>query len=268
MGPATSNGSFRQNLLQLAWFVLSVVLLSLAMSVCVKPWLDLTLWKIFRRCVSISSLIVLAVFLRRVHHQSVGALGLASWSSGRRELLLGLGVGCLGGFLLTAVFFVAGIWHIDLYPDIPRIWGVVLVSLPAMILVAILEELIFRGYVLQRLLSCQRGLAVFGSSAAYAFVHLRTTLVWPGTVLELIGLCLLGCLLALTALRTNQLYASIGLHASLAYWARINKFVVGVTDGRLPWLVGSNKLIDGLAAWLLLAFMWGAVVVLVRKRST
>ncbi|MEK7214709.1 MAG: CPBP family intramembrane glutamic endopeptidase, partial [Chloroflexota bacterium] len=121
-------------------------------------------------------------------------------------------------------------------------------------LVGGLEELIFRGYLLRQLLACSQPLAVAGSSAAYALVHLRPNPVWPSSGLELAGLFILGCVLAASVLRTKQLYLAIGLHASLAYWARTNKLLIDFTaPPELQWLTGTNRLINGVAAWCALA---------------
>ena len=91
--------------------------------------------------------------------------------------------------------------------------------------------------------------AVVLTSGAYALAHLKTTFDWPGTGFELVGLFLLGCVLAVSTLRTQQLYLSIGLHASLAYCARVNKMLIDFPWPSMQWLVGTSRLVNGIIAW-------------------
>ena len=58
--------------------------------------------------------------------------------------------------------------------------------------------------------------------------------------------------LALSYLRTKQLYFAVGLHAVLAYGARINKLLIQFSNPTLAWLVGTNRLVNGLEGWLAL----------------
>jgi len=165
--------------------------------------------------------------------------------------MAGLGVG--------AVYLLTGICRIDVNPDTVKVVRTLTTFVPGALLVAVLEELVFRGYVLQQLLACSRVLAVVGSSAAYALVHLKPDPVWPGTALELVGLFILGCVLVFAALRTRQLYLPIGLHASLAYLARTNKLLIEFPDAPLAWLVGTSRLVNGVIPWLALVGLGWAV---------
>jgi membrane protease YdiL (CAAX protease family) len=131
--------------------------------------------------------------------------------------------------------------------------------MPAAGLISVLEELVFRGFILQHLLACSRSIAVTASSVLYALVHLKSPTVSVASGLELGGLCLLGAVLALSVLRTRRLYLAIGLHATLAYGARVNKLLIAFPDPALSWLVGTNRLVNGLMSWIALLGM-GAVV--------
>lgn len=228
------------------------MLVSVCLSAVAKLWVDeLSWWRVFRRCVSISAAIVLWFFLRYVHRQSFGSLGLGPWSSGRPQVIRGALLGAGLVLLIGSVYAVCGIWTFSPHPDTGRVIRTVVGFLPAAFLVAVLEELIFRGYVLQRLLPRSRWFAVVASSVAYALVHLKTT-NWPGNAFELVGLFLLGGVLSMAYLKTGQLYLSIGLHAALAYWARVNKLFVDVTAQHWEWLVGGNRLVNGVIGWAML----------------
>ena len=234
-------------------FTASIILVGLALSAVAKIWVPLSWWVIFRRCVSIAASLSLVFFLWRVHHQSIRSLGLGSWRSiGKRQLIQGVLLGCGTIALMASLYLGSGICHIGIHPDTTRVWLTLIAFIPAAGLIGLLEELIFRGYILQQLLACSRWLAITGSSAAYAVVHLRAVPVWPQSGFDLIGLFLLGVVLAIGTLKTKPLYLAIGLHASLAYWARMNKLLVTFPEPALQWLVGTNRLVNGLIAWVVL----------------
>ena len=245
---------------RLAWFALSIVVVAFVLAATAKPWLQLTLWQIFRRCASISAVIVLWIFVHRIHRESFGVLGFGPWKQGRGHLLMGVLIGLSGVALLVSAYLLGDILTVRIDPNRLRVARVVLLGLPAMVLVAFLEEAVFRGYVLQRLMASSRWLAVVGSSAAYALVHVRTYLWTPLSGFELVGLFFLGLILALATLQTRQLYLAIGLHASLAYWARINKLVVEFSTPLPDWLVGTSRMVNGVLVWpAILAIGWVAL---------
>ena len=223
-------------------------------------------WNFFRRSASIAALTMLLTFMRHVDRRPVRSLGLGPWSDGRRQLLLGLGIGLLATILLGLVYLKVDVLHFYRHPNTIKVVSTLIGALPAMVLVAVLEELVFRGYVLQHLLPLSRVVAIGGSSIAYALVHLRTQLIWPSGAFELTGLFILGAVLALTVLWTKQLYIAIGLHASLAYAARVNKMVVAFAGSAPQWLVGTSRLVNGIAAWIVLLVIALAVARLVARR--
>ena len=240
-------------------FGLCVLLISLTMSLLAAPWFELSWWHVIRRCVSIAAALSLWISIRTFERRSVRSYGFSRFGEGKRQLFFGvvLGLGMLA--LMLGIGLVSGTCRIDVTPDRLKLWRTVLGFIPAVALVSILEELVFRGFLLQHLLAYSRPLAVFASSALYAIVHLKETAFTAGTWLELGGLLLLGVILAISYLLTQQLYLSIGLHAALAYGARINKLLIEFSDSSLSWLVGTSRLVNGLAGWVALLGI-GAVV--------
>lgn len=244
-------------LLRLLAFTTATALLALVVSWVIHPWTTLSWWKVFRRCVSVSAAISLWGMLRFVDHKPLRALGFGPWSQGRADLARGLLLGLGAVFLVGGFYLTFGACRIAIHPDAWRLWRTLIGFLPAALLVAVLEELIFRGYVMYHLMASSTPLAMLGSSLSYAVVHLRGEWVWPATALELIGLWILGMTLAWSRLKTGQLYLAIGLHASLAYWARVNKLLIEFPDSAIAWLVGTNRLVNGVAAWVaLIAVGW------------
>jgi len=95
-------------------------------------------------------------------------------------------------------------------------------------------------------------------------VHVKTSALSVAVWLELGGLFLFGGVLALSFLLTHQLYLAVGLHAVLAYGVRVNKLLFEFTDPSISWLVGTSRLVNGIANWIILVVMGGIVVWWVR----
>lgn len=240
---------FRRALL-LCGFILTIAVISCGLSIIALPFVHLPWWKIVRRCVSISTLLSVWLFMRYVHRQPFRSLGLVTPGEGWKDLRRGLWLGGTGVALLVLAYLSTGQCRVSLGADPARLWQLMLVNIPAMGLVAIGEEVIFRGYLLQQLLGYSKIAAIILTSAVYAVVHLKPNPVWPSSGLEVVGLFLLGAVLALSALRTRQLSLSIGLHGVLAYVARLNKFFLAFSGESVQWLVGTNRLVNGVGAWV------------------
>ena len=251
-------------------FGLSVLLISLLLAALVAPWASLSWWKVLRRCVSIAAALSLWLCIRKFEGRSFRAYGLGAWrgpGGGKRQLLFGLmlGLGTLG--LMLGVGLAGGAVRFEVTPDRVRLWWTVLGFVPVAALVSVLEELVFRGVLLQRLMACSIPLAVGLSSACYALVHLKAHELTAETARELGGLFLLGVVLAASYLRTRQLYLAIGLHAGLAYGARINKLVIAFADPSDGWLTGTTRIVDGMVGWAALAGIGGCVLWWTRRRG-
>jgi membrane protease YdiL (CAAX protease family) len=237
-----------------------VSLIGLALSLLVVPWVTLSWWKVFRRCISIAAAISLWLFISRFERRSLASYGCSLDGAGKRELVFGcaLGIAALG--LMATLGLASGACRIEVTPDRLKLWRTLLGFIPAAALVSLLEELVFRGVILQHLAACSKWLAVALSSSLYAAVHLKAPTITLMTGLELGGLFLLGVVLAVSYLRTNRLALAIGLHAILAYGARVNKLLIEFPDASLAWLVGTSRLVNGLAGWGALLAIVGMVM--------
>ena len=239
-------------------FGLCTGLISAALTLLIAPWIREPLWVIFRRCVSIGAAISLWLSVKHFERRSLRSYGFSGTGAGKRQLLFGvlLGLGTLG--LLFGIGWASGTCRVAITPERSKLWWTVLSFIPAAAIVSILEELVFRGFLLQRLFAFSRPIAVTVSSALYAVVHLKTASLSVGVGLELIGLFLLGSVLSLSYLATNQLYLALGLHASFAYGARVNKLVVQFSpESPASWLMGTSRLVNGLLSWVLLLSVGG-----------
>jgi membrane protease YdiL (CAAX protease family) len=151
------------------------------------------------------------------------------------------------------------------------------------VVVAVLEELLFRGAILgglRRVWNWRGALVV--SSMIYAIVHFlgKTDLTGPVTWmsgLELLpkklegfgelrvvipgffNLTLAGMMLGFAYQKTGNLYFSIGLHAGWIFWLKSYDIFTVTAAGSSTWLWGTGKLIDG---WLALAVLGAAFGIL------
>jgi membrane protease YdiL (CAAX protease family) len=153
------------------------------------------------------------------------------------------------------------------------------------IVVALMEELIFRGAlfgILRKTLVWPAALAV--SSAVYAAVHfLQKPPAAPPTVDWLSGIRLLpelfrlpadgsglapafftlllaGAILALAYQRTGTLFMSIGLHAGWIFWLTAYRSLTREAPGAARWIWGGDKLIDGWLPFFILALVLAGCV--------
>lgn len=141
------------------------------------------------------------------------------------------------GFLLSAsvtilavateylVFWLLGAasWHTHAWQRFGGIWAFrAVLGLGIVVLLATTEELIFRGFVFNYLRTSNAPSettgAVLGSALIFALVHhFPGPLAWPSPRESpfLIGLFLLGVLLAVTYLASGSLACAVGVHAGL-----------------------------------------------------
>ena len=158
-----------------------------------------------------------------------------------------------------------------------KIIGTVFGAIVAAAVVAVLEEILFRGGIfggLRRFLWWPFALAI--SSALYALVHffehaeLTGAVTWySGLVLlpqmlrgfidlhvlvpGFFNLTLVGILLGLAYQRTGNLYFSIGMHGGWIFWLKIYGTITVATAPGVSWFWGSDKMIDGWLAFVVLA---------------
>jgi len=166
----------------------------------------------------------------------------------------------VGGLLLTAVVsllvlpFVVGTGELEWREDrsFEFFAGKVLRTLPAALLISVIEESFFRVLVFRRLLDSGRVLtAMMVCSAIYATVHFIAPvksftypgyslgigfqylgsvierMLMPATAAPFVGLYLVGMVLCFVMFRTRSLYLCIGLHAG---WVLAVKMALHATQ--------------------------------------
>ncbi len=159
------------------------------------------------------------------------------------------------------------------------------------IIVAVIEETVFRGMVLG---SFRQGMgimpALMASSAIYSLVHffqrLQTpaSLDWTSGLAMLpgmlsgfvdwqmllpgfINLFLVGLILGWAFIKTGNLYLSAGLHAGWIFWLKYYGYLTLANSSANPWIWGTNKLVDGWVAMPILAAAGVVLVVRLNRRG-
>lgn len=238
--------------------------------------------RIFNRLVMIGSLLA-AVFFVRIRRDTLGRFGLLWSSRSSRLLTTGFltGLFSLGSVGALRVFSGQATFAPDAFPW--TVWtGKLLLAFGTGLLIGIMEEFFFRGFIFQSLLKVSGNrtvLSVVVTSVFYAMVHfialkkiligpdpgffdglrLMTTpfvslAMWPKFWPEAVGLFLFGLALNAAVIRSGSLYPAIGLHAGCVFFVRLDDIFMKFHAHRtLFW--GSKALYDGAVGWAVLVLM-------------
>lgn len=235
------------------------------------------------RCLLLAALAGLWPLARMFQLTNARALGLA-WRPGSRRML-GLGLAAGFGSLLGAalVMALAGARSFNFNHAPPVLLELAVNATLSAAVVAVLEELFFRGVVFGALRqSLPVPAAIGASSVIYAALHFLARVEHTGPVEWSSGLALLpamlaglvapenlapagltltvgGAVLALAYQRAGSLWFAIGLHAGWVFWLKVFKTVTapGAVAGSAFW--GTDKLLDGWLALLVMALLLAGV---------
>ena len=230
-------------------------------------------------------LLALPWLLRQCGLGSTRALGFTGPDAGRRFLgAFLLGVLMLAGLSLAQV--VSG--QVEARPrvDGPGFLRVLAEALLSGVLIALLEEAIFRGLVLRQFYTALRPWpALLASTAFFALLHFKKippsiwgpdeVVTWGsgfyvaawtvGSVIAtfdyvfFLNYLFVGLALGLVFLRTRSLWACVGLHAGWVTVLKLHSFYF-VPSATPSGFWGTPRIIDGTASLLLLAALTAALV--------
>ncbi len=218
--------------------------------------------------------------------------GLRSWRElgfvpkGRpvRQMLGGFALGWASLATVALLAFACGAHAFVLTHSAAEVSRYLLGATLTAVLVATLEELVFRGALfglLRQAMPWPAALVI--SSAVYSAVHFIKTgqtalpiqwhsglaLLWemfrhpPPLVPAFFTLFVVGSMLALSYQRTGALYFSIGLHAGWIFWLRAYGFL-SRSSGAHPLFWGTDNLIDG---WLSFIILMVLFVLIARQKQ-
>ena len=237
------------------------------------------------RSLLVTALAGLWPLLRALNLGDRRALGLVNPLTARRPLALGLALG-FGSLLLAAVLMaLAGGRSFNLSLAMPVLLKLLVGATLSAAAVALLEEFVFRAVVFGALRRVwPLWAALLASAALYSVVHFLARVEHVGPIVWDSGLALLprmmsglatpealvpaaltlllgGVALGLAYQRTGNLWFAIGLHAGWVFWLKVFKTVTtpGTTAASACW--GTEKLLDGWLACLVMA----AVLVVVSR---
>jgi membrane protease YdiL (CAAX protease family) len=221
------------------------------------------------------------VFVKALRFRSAQELGLRFRSRDWIEATQGPGWGFAAICVATALAISFGARVLDPERTSEQILRQIRNAIPAAVLVACLEELLFRGALfgaLRRRYSFWA--AAILSSAFFGIVHFlahpkdtgivewNSGLITLGQMLSgftewkslfpgFLNLTLTGILLALCYERTRTLLFPIALHAALIFGVKSVGFATKTVDAANSWVWGSSKLVDGWAtAFVLVAIIF------------
>ncbi len=231
-----------------------------------------------RRYLLVVTLVVFVVMRRLIPWSEYSKLGFANdpkaYANARYGGLLGLAL-----VIAYAAALLLGGQAVGTLPGFGYLLRKTLEYAAAAVLIAMIEELFFRGLLFGSLRR-ERGLAtaIVAGSLIFAVLHcisgsLRVAPGWnPGIGIDLLnmyftdssgsvlpdlrlvsGLFLLGWLLAYLYLRTDSLWAPVGLHAAIVFFSKLMKKLLRRSEEIPEWLFGDSVfIVSGMVCWLLL----------------
>lgn len=164
-------------------------------------------------------------------------------------------------------------------------------ALATALVVAVMEELLFRGAIFGGLKRAMPwGAALVASSAVYAIVHFMARPANPpaidalsglrvlptmlagmaepgGLVPAFLNLTLAGVVLGLAYQLTGDILTSIGIHAGWIFWLKFYSYLTKGVPGVDPVFWGTRKLVDGWLAFVALAVVLTIVLVMAKRRG-
>lgn len=251
-----------------------------------SSWLEKLAHNPFHRFVN-RSFLLLAVLglwplLRSLQIRGWREVGFCPPKTEWQKLATGLTLGFCSLALVALIAIAAGIRSPDAGHSLGDVFKFVSQAGAAAIVVAVLEELLFRGVLFGALRKVHGWIAALVlSSGFYSLVHFFSRKpLEPKTVNWLSGfstlgqmlngfadfgqlvpgfftLFLVGAILALAYQRTGSLYFSIGLHAGWIFWLKSYGFLTKASVKGESWFWGTSKLINGWLAFFILITLLG-----------
>lgn len=265
-------------------FIMAAILLASAvLAPILFDYLPFKFEKIFNRLVMIFTLAAVLIFVR-MRHFAFAQYGLIFKKGSLPQALAGFSSGffVLVGVTFTGFILGHAVWS---RPElsVPAFGIRVLGDLGAALLIGLIEEFFFRGFVFVSLrdrFAWGVGGSLLATNFFYSLTHFVSikkpyigpdptfydSLRWMGAPFAsfahwqefwpaALGLFLFGLILNDLAIRTRSLAASIGLHAGCVFFVKIDGLFVDFLDNHILWL-GSKKLYDGVVGWLFLIILF------------
>ncbi len=238
--------------------------------------------KVMRRILMVVALIVFLLFRKSLRFGALVSSGLKIRPGFFRQFLFGFLLAGIPLLIYYGLGLLTGAWIILIDYDSAGVTILYIIKYALIgCLIGIIEEVLFRGFVLQSFLeSMSLPVAVCACSLIYSMLHFFRADVFVSTGFQplvgfitiaqffkpiffaffenlpaIIGLFLVGVVLSYAFIKTKSLYLSIGLHAGMVFMMKTDAlFLVRVRE-KLGWLFGDSNLVTGALVWSLLIFI-------------
>jgi membrane protease YdiL (CAAX protease family) len=225
------------------------------------------------------ALVCLWPLLRNCGVRSWREIGFSRQGRPGWQILKGFAVGWASLAAVALLAMTCGASALILTHSATEVFRYLINATLAAVVVAILEEVVFRGAlfgILRRAMTWP--VALIASSAVYSAVHFiqkadpampvqwysGLALLWtmvchpPALIPGFLTLFVAGAILALSYQRSGALYFSIGLHGGWIFWLKSYHFLFRPT-GAHPLFWGTDTLIDGWLAFMVLAIIFALI---------
>ncbi|MEO7143156.1 MAG: type II CAAX endopeptidase family protein [Bryobacteraceae bacterium] len=191
--------------------------------------------------VFVSAAVANSIALRIWEQSRLSAIGLAWTAASRRNLLIGAACGLAGGLLVTLAPIAARAADLVRAPNALFQWPSLIFVSIVLLLGAVGEEMLFRGYAFQLLLGVLGPFAtILPFGVLFGIAHLANQNV---TTLGIVNTMLWGILLGYAVLRSGDLWLPIGLHFGWnwtlpLFGENLSGLTMGITGVTVRWKVG------------------------------
>ncbi|MGC8829798.1 MAG: CPBP family intramembrane glutamic endopeptidase [Verrucomicrobiia bacterium] len=243
------------------------------------------------RCMMGIAIIGLIPLFRSFGVKSLKELGLPPLKENWRKILYGFFFGFFTLLVPVIIAIGSGAANLNLNHSLTGILKHIINATLSAIMVAVLEEVLFRGGILGALRKIYDwNAAIVVSSVIYSIVHFFQRLDnisdihWYSGFVGLammargfadfntlipgfLNLFVAGAILGLFYKFTGNIYVSIGTHCGWIFWLKSYKFFAIIQFQSNKWIFGSEKIIDGWAAFFTLLVAICVVVWVGRSKS-
>ncbi|MBU3759866.1 MAG: CPBP family intramembrane metalloprotease [Candidatus Omnitrophica bacterium] len=266
-----------KSFLKILGLMLGILLLSAFLAPILFQFLPFKFERILNRLIMIFTLAA-AVWAVAARRFSFPLEGLRWKGFGWRGFLSAFAAGFLTLISVSAVKSLLGMVSFDLSLRDPWAWTErILMSLASALVIGVIEELFFRGFIFSSLRKNRKVsflAALILTNIFYSLIHftggkkvfigpdpdfadslkvlsapLLNLMDWQAVLPGAVGLFLFGIILSILFARTGSLYPCIGLHAGCVFFLKMDGVLIRHED-RLPaWVFGSGQNYDGLIGW-------------------
>lgn len=196
----------------------------------------------FGTIIQILFLILLLFLTSKIDKKEIKDYGVYFRDGDLNYLFKGIGIG-VALFTITIIpMYFFGAYDVSLNSFL---WSDIIIDFLGCIAVGVVEEYVFRGFLLNKLSFFGKIPAIILSAAIFAFVHLGNS---GASIIVVANILFAGIFFAMLLYLTNSIFTAIGFHFA---WDFVQGSIFGVPSGDAPYgilkstIVGNNPLLTG-----------------------